>query len=154
MTRRALVAAAFALLFAGSETSTAQTGGPSGHPPGRTVCNMSVCQIKVDVTGTPPRIIVDVDELVVAKGNRGSDGDGVKIQWHLQNNDYEFKDDSIQYYDRRYWEQFDQLSGAGPQFQCRSKNTAAGRWGYLIKVYHRRTGDPISLDPVIINDGP
>ena len=142
---------AVALLVIGCQTSSSQTGGAQmASPP----CNAAVCQVNVDVQGSPPRITVDIDSLVIARGNQGTGANGVMIHWRLRNNDYEFKNDSIQYYEASYGQQFDLLQGSGPQFQCRDKNTAAGRWGYQIKVYDKATGASILLDPTIVNDGP
>ena len=156
MRRIAIVSTLLALLVAGCQTTSGQTGATPAAAAARSVCNAAVCQIAVHVTGSPPRLSVDIDELVVARGNQGPGGGGVAIQWRLQNNDYEFKVDSIQYYESGYSTQFDQLrpEGAGSQFHCRNKNSARGRWGYQIKVYDRRTGTSIALDPTILNDGP
>jgi hypothetical protein len=156
MNRHILLGAVFALLVAACQTAPGQTGAAPSVAANRGVCNAAVCQIHVNVTGSPPRISVDVDELVVARGNQGPGGSGVAIQWRLANNDYEFRGDSIQYYDSGYGSQFDQLrpEGNGSQFHCRNKNSAVGRWGYLIKLYNKRTGASVSLDPAIFNDGP
>src|SRR5262249_54452318 len=102
MKRNILLGAVFALLLVACQTVPGQTGAAPAAAAKRSVCNAAVCQIQVEVTGSPPRISVDIDELVVARGNQGPGGSGVAIQWRLSSNDYEFRNDSIQYYDSGY----------------------------------------------------
>lgn len=151
MNNRVLLCVMSLFVLAGCQPASSQRT----DTPVRAQCNAAVCQIKVDVAGTPPRITVDVDELQVTRGNHGPGNAGVMIHWKLTNNDYEFRDDSIQFYDPRFPTQFDQ-PGTGDNrslFRFRNKNSERGSWGYQVKVYDRRTGVWIQLDPLIFNDG-
>ncbi|MFO1325553.1 MAG: hypothetical protein U1F15_16035 [Burkholderiales bacterium] len=151
MNKKAWLWAVSIVILAGCQPAASQRS----DNPIKAQCNAAVCQIKVDVAGTPPRVTVDIDELTVTRGNRGPGGAGVTIHWKLTNNDYEFRDDSIQFYDPRFPTQFDQ-PGTGDNrslFRFRNKNSERGSWGYQIKVYDRRTGVWIQLDPFIMNDG-
>lgn len=134
-----------AVLLAACAAPGAQTGAGAAS----STCTTPQCQLDVFVEGSPPRIRVSVDNLTV-RGNQN-----VMIHWHLRNNDYEFKDDSIQFYDPRWTGQFSApgTSGSGSQFHFTDRNSERGEWGYLIKVYEKRTGKWIPLDPTVINDG-
>ena len=121
-------------------------------------CNLDV-NVAVDSSVNPPNVVISVDfyNLRIKKGNLGAGNNGVMIHWHLRNNDFEFKDDSIQFKDPAYTSQFDDkqvTSGAGSQFKWRDKNGFPRQWSYQIKVYERRTGAWTAMDPTIINDGP
>jgi hypothetical protein len=143
MNRTIFASVILVTVLAGCQTPTGIAPTPES-----TTCTLPQCQIQVFVTGSPPAVSVDITRLVV-RGNQN-----VMIHWHLRNNDYEFKDDGIQFYDPKAADQFDRpgTSGSGAQFHYRDKNTARGEWGYQIKVYEKRTGKWIPLDPVIIND--
>ena len=117
-------------------------------------CASVVCQVEVSISGQPPKVSVDLPELALATGNYGQGGNGVVIVWHLNNpQDYEFRDDSIQFYDPAYSNQFDQLGkdSSGAVFKGRDKNRDGKKWGYMIKVYDRNTGYWYPLDPWIYN---
>lgn len=145
MSRKLVICAVAALLFGCQATPT------GGQRMGATVnCTTPQCQIDVAVSdGNPPVISVDVETLTIARPSRN-----VKIHWHLRNNDYEFKNDSIQFYDPAAARQFDEpgVEGSGAQFHYTDKNTVGGRFGYQIKVYNKRTGVWTTLDPAIFND--
>lgn len=140
------------LLYAAVATALVgcQSLGPSG---GKQVvkdtCTTPQCQIDVFVEGSPPALRVSVDELTV-RGNQN-----VMMHWHLRNNDYEFRNDGIQFYDPASSGQFSGpgTEGSGSQFHFTNKNTQRGSWGYQVKVYNKRTGTWIPLDPAIYNDG-
>jgi hypothetical protein len=117
-------------------------------------CNTATCQIDVSVSGTAPHVTVSVNmpTLLLARGNHGAGGNGVMIIWHLNSGAYEFKDDSIQFYDPAYAGQFDQLGKEGSgAYHARDRNADGKKWGYLIKVYDRATGYWYVVDPWIQN---
>ena len=143
MNRKLLSCVVIALLVG---CQAAPTGGQ--RTASSATCAQPQCQIDVMVTGTPPVISVNIDDLTIQRTR------DVMIHWHLRNNDYEFKDDSIQFYDPASSDQFTGpgTSGSGAQFHYTNKNTRNGRFGYQIKVYNKRTGVWMTLDPAIVND--
>jgi len=131
--------------------------GCSLQPPGseKSPCNTATCQVDVSVSGTAPNITVSVDPgtLVLAAGNHGPGGNGVTLVWHVKTAGYEFKDDSIQFYDPNFPRQFDQpgTGGSGAEYHIRDRNKDGKKWGYLVKVYDRSTGYWYVVDPWIQN---
>ena len=115
-------------------------------------CSGAQCQVDVDVTGTPPFVSVVPFQL---RMSGGMSGNPKAIIWHLKNNDYEFKDDCVQFYDPTYTGQFSQLSGSGAQCHATDANTANPSqdpgWGYQIKVYKKGTSNWLTGDPWIVN---
>jgi hypothetical protein len=127
------------------------------QPPGseKSPCNTATCHVDVAVSGTAPNITVSVDPVTLrlATGNHGADGNGVTLVWQLRATGYEFKDDSIQFYDPNSPRQFDRAGtgGSGAQYHIRDRNNDGKKWGYLIKVYDRSTGYWYVVDPWIQN---
>lgn len=111
------------------------------------------CDIPVDVVtvignGTSQTWIVAPDT-EIATGNHG-----VKIHWHLTNHDYYFQNDSIAFYEARSRDQFSGpgTGGDGAEFHWTDRNSDVHGYGYQIKVYNRKTGDWLTLDPFIWNN--
>ena len=129
----------------------AKIGGPPPPPP---PCRGAQCQVEVDVSGTPPSVSVDIYQL---RMSGGMSANPKAIVWHLKNNDYEFKDDCVQFYDPTYTGQFSQLSGSGAQCHATDANTANPSqggdwgWGYQVKVWKKGTNNWLTVDPWIVN---
>jgi hypothetical protein len=144
MNRKAFIAAALACFaLAGcswlQHTFGARTSG---------TCKEKLCKVEVYVKGGV--ISVDIDELIVVRGNHD-----VVIEWHLKSPDYEFRDDGITPKDPKGAAgQFSKPMAAdrGKVFRLGDANTAEGKHPYNIKVYDK-SGKPVSLDPVIVNQG-
>lgn len=111
------------------------------------------CKIPVDVvtvTGNGiTRTTIIAPDAEIAKGNHG-----VAIQWHLTNPDYRFQNDSIAFYEVLSAGQFSdpRVGGDGEEFHYTDKNTDVHGYGYQIKIYDRKTGDWLTLDPFIWNN--
>jgi hypothetical protein len=76
------------------------------------------------------------------------------IVWHLRNNQYEFKDDCVQFKDSGSAGEFSAIGGSGAQCHAmdrNSNNPPSGAWSYQIKVYDKSTGSWLALDPWIKN---
>ncbi len=119
------------------------------------------CNVAVTVTGEPPGpVVIAANDIRMPKGQRN-----IRITWELANAPaYEFRADSIrphagapsggkQTTTAAAWN--DQITMAGNtavRYQARNKNTVTKPLYYDIKVYHKATGAPYVLDPVIFND--
>lgn len=126
--------------------------------PTRQDCSAATCPIDVDVVasmrnGEMRLSIKTVDELHVLKENHGTDGKGIQIVWHLKNPDYRFEDDSVEFYEGQATSQFsgNGIGREGAEYRWVDRNTDSHRYGYQLKVYNRKTGDWIPLDPWIWN---
>lgn len=135
-------------------------GGPQSlEPKAPVACRLAgPCEIPVDVvtmTGNGVmRTVIVAPDAEIAKGNHGVDNRGVAIQWHLTNPEYSFHPDSIAFYEAHSTEQFSGpgVGARGDEFHYTDRNTDVHGYGYQIKVYNRRTGDWLTLDPYIWNN--
>ena len=137
-------------IFCGLVAAVLLAACASPGPPGRSeTCTAAQCELDVSVVGSPPRVRVNIETLTV-RGNRN-----VAIAWNLKSDQYEFKDDSIQFYDPRAAREFSAPTAGekGAQVRLTNRNSEKGEWGYQIKVYEKATGKWIPLDPAIFNDG-
>lgn len=148
MPKKSLLFAVIAAVLIGC--SALPPGGDKSPP-----CGTATCQVDVSVSGTAPNIMISVNPqtLSLLKGNHGADGQGVLIRWLLKNDRYKFENDSIQFYDPNFPQQFHNAApeGSGAQYHVRDRNTDGKPWGYLIKVYDRSTGHWYAVDPWIQN---
>lgn len=160
MNKRTLVAvvlAGFVVAGCGTFGTPGSGGGGHGRPPPQP-CSGNVCQLDVPVTrvtsnGHEQVVIGPVPDLLMAKGNHGLDGKGVRILWHLGNPGYMFKDDGIAFYSDSSASQFSGkgTAGDGAEFHWVDANTDSNSYGYQIKIYDRQSGTWATLDPTIIN---
>lgn len=119
------------------------------------------CNVEVTVTGAPPgAVVVAAKDVRMPKGQRN-----VTITWKLVNAPaFEFRADSIrphagapaggkQTTTAADWgDQISFVSNTAVQYHVRNKNSVTKTLYYDIKVYHKATGTPHTLDPAIYND--
>ncbi|HET7261612.1 MAG TPA: hypothetical protein VFK60_07280 [Casimicrobiaceae bacterium] len=124
------------------------------QPSAQVECNANgPCDIRVDVVtmigNGVARTTIVAPDAKIAKGNHG-----VTIHWHITNPDYTFKDDGIAFYEASSAGQFSgpSVGGRGEEFHFTDRNTDTHGYGYQIKVYNRKTGDWLTLDPYIWNN--
>ena len=133
-------------------------------PPARSRSRVpgSSCDVVVTVTGTPPGpVVITASDVKMEKRKRG-----VMITWKLADNSaFEFRAGSIKaHVGRTGQRQADDDAGrrgtrsassrtpTARQYKVRNKNDVAATLSYDITVYHKATGAPYTLDPVIFND--
>jgi hypothetical protein len=119
------------------------------------------CNVQVTVTGEPPGpVVVAAKDVRMPKGKRN-----VTITWKLVNAPaFEFRADSIrphagaptggkQTTTAAAWsDQITFVSNTAVQYHVRNKNSVTTALYYDIVVYHKASGTPYPLDPVIFND--
>ena len=115
-------------------------------------CETNSCPvIDVSVQGNPPYLKVSADTLLMKHGNEDAN-----IIWQLRTDGYEFRDDSISFYNPTRAET--QFSKVGPTnktktYHLRDKNKDdVYAYGYQIKVYEVSSGIWIPLDPWVVNN--
>ena len=124
-------------------------------------CPGSSCDVVVTVTGAPPGpVVVAARDIRMEKQKRN-----VMITWKLaDDSSFEFRAGSIRPHTgapagskptttQAAWDAQIQFQNTnGKQYKAKNKNDAAARLSYDITVYHKATGAPYTLDPVIFND--
>ena len=73
------------------------------------------------------------------------------IHWQLNNNQYEFRTDCVQFKDENAPNQFSGATGNGADCHVQDLNSDTNTYGYLLKVYKKGTNNWLALDPWIMN---
>jgi hypothetical protein len=124
-------------------------------------CPGTSCDLAVTVTGTPPGpVVITANDVKMERRKRG-----VVITWKLADSSaFEFRPGSIKAHvgapvngkpttTQAEWDaQCQFLSTNGRNYKVRNRNDVAATLAYDITVYHKATGTPYTLDPVIFND--
>jgi hypothetical protein len=154
--RGALYGLLAAVLLAGCAHTGAQTGRSK-------VCPGNSCdvEVRVKMVGGAPVIEIDVDELRFPRGN--SD---VTVVWKLKDSpQWTFKDTSIAPHTSAAAHGMETTSANAWRSQIRFRDTSAVNYVvenannkptklyYNITVYRKSDNMPVTLDPVMFNDG-
>lgn len=124
-------------------------------------CPGTSCDVVVTVTGTPPGpVVVAARDTLMEKQKRN-----VMITWKLaDDSSFEFRPNSIRPHvgapvpnkpttTQAAWDAQIQFQNSNAkQYKVKNKNDVAAKLSYDITVYHKATGTPYTLDPVIFND--
>ena len=126
-------------------------------------CPGNSCDVEVQVTmvGGAPRVVVDFDEIRFPRGNQNA-----TITWKLANSpQWQFKDTSITPYTaapkgdkqttsaNEWRSQITFRSSSAVNFVVVNANNKATKLSYNITVFRKTDDMPVTLDPIIINDG-
>lgn len=153
-----IVAAVIAAVLLGACAATgAQTGARSKTCPGNS-CDV---EVRVTMVGGEPRLEVNVDELRFPRGNSDA-----TIVWKLKDSpDWKFKETSIaphtsapkgdkQTTSANEWRsQIRFLNNSAVNYVVENANSRPATLYYNITVYRKSDDRPVTLDPVIMNDG-
>jgi hypothetical protein len=124
-------------------------------------CPGASCDVVVTVTGTPPGpVVVAASDIRMEKQKRN-----VMITWKLADDaNFEFRPGSIKAHagaavngkpttTQAAWNAQCQFQSTnGKQYKVKNRNDVKTTLAYDITVYHKATGTPYTLDPVIFND--
>jgi hypothetical protein len=124
-------------------------------------CPGMSCDVVVTVTGTPPGpVVISAKDVKMEKGKRD-----IMITWKLAGDaGFEFRRDSFKPHvgapypnkpttTQAAWNaQIDFQNNNDKQYKVKNKNSDRPPLSYDITVYHKATGTPYTLDPVIFND--
>ena len=145
-----------AVLLCACAMSGAQTGRAKTCPG-----NSCDAEVRVRMVGGVARVDVDFDELRFPRGN----GD-VTVVWKLKDSpEWTFKENSITPHTGAtaggkettpadVWRsQIRFLNNSAVNYVVENANTRAVKMFYNITVFKKSDGTPVTLDPVIINDG-
>jgi hypothetical protein len=146
-----------AIFLAACAAPVAQPGGRSKTCPGNS-CDV---EGQVVVVGGAPRVQVDFDELRFTRGNHD-----VTVVWKLKNSpDWTFKETSVAPHTgaasggkettsaNEWRSQIRFLNNSAVNFVVENANSRAARLFYNITVFRKSDNTPVTLDPVIFNDG-
>ncbi len=146
-----------AALRAACAHSGAQTGARAKVCPGNS-CDV---EVRVKMVAGKPTVEVDVDELRFPRGNADA-----TIVWKLKDSpEWRFKETSIaphtaapkgekQTTSANEWRsQIRFLNNSAVNYVVENANSKPARLYYNITVYRKSDDMPVTLDPVIMNDG-
>ncbi|MFO1303831.1 MAG: hypothetical protein U1F54_08870 [Burkholderiales bacterium] len=153
-----IIAAVIAAVLLGA---CAGTGAQPGARAKTCAGNSCDVEVRVKMVGGQPTIEIDVDELRFPRGN--SD---VTIVWKLKDSpDWKFKDTSIaphtsapkgdkQTTSANEWRsQIRFLNNSAVNYVVENANNKPAKLYYNITVYKKSDESPLTLDPIIMNDG-
>jgi hypothetical protein len=154
--RAALYGLLAAVLLAGCAHTGAQTGRSK-------VCPGNSCDVEVQVTmvGGVPKVVIDFDELRFPRGNQNA-----TITWKLKDSpQWQFKNTSIAPHTgapgggkettsaNEWRSQITFRNSSAVNYTVQNANNKAAKLYYNITVYRKSDDMPVTLDPVIFNDG-
>lgn len=136
----------------------------SGAQPGRSkTCPGNSCDAEVQVVmvGGQPRVQIDFDELRFTRGNRDA-----TITWKLKDSpQWEFRQTSIAPHTgapaagkettsaNEWRSQITFRNSSAVNYTVTNANNKPAKLSYNITVFRKSDGMPVTLDPVLINDG-
>ena len=141
-------------------TACAMSGAQPGHSK---VCPGNSCDVEVQVTmvGGTPRVVVDFDEIRFPRGNQNA-----TVTWKLKDSpQWQFKETSIAPHTgapsggkettsaNEWRSQITFRNSSAVNYTVQNANNKATRLSYNITVFRKTDDVPVTLDPVIINDG-